>query len=475
MSEHPNRNQGTGSMGQPEPEDPSSRTYRRRALMLGTAAAGAGAAVSFVARPEVAAAESPDGAGKVVLGKANTATTTTSISMSVDDNAGVAGFDTSSGGGYGVAGVSTSGYGIHGVSTDGVGAYGETQADGQGGVEGIDVSSGGGYGVSGSSTKGKGVYGESTDSDGLHGQTSGAGACGVYGYDGSTGGGYGVNGQSENGYGVYGTSAKGGSSGVYGHATAEYAYGVYGEVNAEGGIGVLGSTGGVNGNGVSGEANSENGTGVWGTATGVNGTGVIGVSNSGGNVGVFAGSTNGIALYADGTSEFIGAMSKPGGSFKIDHPGDPEGKYLFHSFVESPDMMNVYNGTVTLDSAGRTTVELPEWFEALNRDYRYQLTALLGAAPELHVSALVADGKFSIAGGKAGQQVSWMVTGIRQDAWANANRIPVEVDKKAEDQGRYLHPEVFGGEPITTLAKARDRVRRHQSNSPDTSTSEVKH
>jgi hypothetical protein len=76
------------------------------------------------------------------------------------------------------------------------------------------------------------------------------------------------------------------------------------------------------------------------------------------------------------------------------------------------------------------------------------------------VSALVADGKFSIAGGKAGQQVSWQVTGIRQDAWANANRIPVEVDKKAEDQGRYLHPELFGGEAITALTKARDH-RRH--------------
>jgi hypothetical protein len=88
-------------------------------------------------------------------------------------------------------------------------------------------------------------------------------------------------------------------------------------------------------------------------------------------------------------------------------------------------MMNVYNGTVTLDGTVQATVELPDWFGALNRDYRYQLTALLGAAPDLHISALVADGKFSIAGGKGGQQVSWQVTGIRQDAWANANSIPL--------------------------------------------------
>ena len=87
-------------------------------------------------------------------------------------------------------------------------------------------------------------------------------------------------------------------------------------------------------------------------------------------------------------------------------------------------------------------MELPGWFEALNRDYRYQLTALLGAAPNLHISALVADGEFSIAGGNAGQVVSWQVTGIRQDAWANANRIPVEVDKPEEDRGRFLYPEI---------------------------------
>jgi trimeric autotransporter adhesin len=62
--------------------------------------------------------------------------------------------------------------------------------------------------------------------------------------------------------------------------------------------------------------------------------------------------------------------------------------------------------------------------------------------------------------------VSWQVTGIRQDAWANANRIPVEVDKKQEDRGRYLHPELFGGEAITALARARDRGQRHRSNTP---------
>jgi hypothetical protein len=41
-------------------------------------------------------------------------------------------------------------------------------------------------------------------------------------------------------------------------------------------------------------------------------------------------------------------------------------------------------------------------------------------------------------------EVSWQITGIRQDAWANAHRIPVEEDKAGLEKGRYLYPELFG-------------------------------
>ena len=37
-----------------------------------------------------------------------------------------------------------------------------------------------------------------------------------------------------------------------------------------------------------------------------------------------------------------------------------------------------------------------------------------------------------------------MVTGIRQDAYANKHRIPVEEDKPANERGRYLHPDAYG-------------------------------
>ncbi len=124
-----------------------------------------------------------------------------------------------------------------------------------------------------------------------------------------------------------------------------------------------------------------------------------------------------------------GSLSKYSGTFQIDHPLEPETKTLSHSFVESPDMMNVYNGNVTLGEGGEAWVVLPEWFEALNKDVRYQLTCLGSFAP-----VFVADGvqgnRFRIAGGTAGQVVSWQVTGVRDDAWAREHRVEVESPKE---------------------------------------------
>jgi hypothetical protein len=143
----------------------------------------------------------------------------------------------------------------------------------------------------------------------------------------------------------------------------------------------------------------------------------------------------------------IGTLIKGGGSFRIDHPLDPANKYLSHSFVESPDMMNIYNGNVTTDEAGFATVVLPDWFEALNRDFRYQLTAIGAPGPNLYIAAPVENNRFQIAGGQPGARVSWQVTGIRQDAYANLHRIPVEEDKPANERGTYLHPDAFGQPP----------------------------
>jgi hypothetical protein len=217
------------------------------------------------------------------------------------------------------------------------------------------------------------------------------------------------------------------------------------------GIGVYGTS--LAGYGVRGDSKGLF-AGVGGYASGTGGSGVYGQGNGAEGYGVYGYAPDGVAVYADGNATVTGTLSKGGGSFRIDHPLDPEGKYLYHSFVESPDMMNVYNGTVTMGPNGRAKVELPEWFEALNRDFRYQLTAIGQPAPDLHVSKEVSKGRFTIAGGTPGQRVSWQVTGIRQDAWANANRIPVELEKPDHDQGRYLHPELFDGEAVSEVARS---------------------
>ncbi len=131
------------------------------------------------------------------------------------------------------------------------------------------------------------------------------------------------------------------------------------------------------------------------------------------------------------TSDFSisGSVSKGSGTFVIDHPLDPKNKLLYHSFVESPDMKNVYTGVATLDGQGGATISLPDYFGALNKEYRYQILPLGEAMPSLHVAKKIDGNTFSIAGGAPRGEVSWMVTGIRKDPYALKHPILPEVEK----------------------------------------------
>jgi hypothetical protein len=168
---------------------------------------------------------------------------------------------------------------------------------------------------------------------------------------------------------------------------------------------------------------------VWGYAPGSNTYAIYG---EGGGINSWAG-------YFQGRVHVNGVLSKAAGSFKIDHPLDPLNKYLSHSFVESPDMMNIYNGNILLDNKGSATIIMPAYFEALNRDFRYQLTAIGSPSPDLYIAEEINGNKFRIAGGSPGAKISWMVTGIRHDSFAESNRIPVEEDKPANEKGTYLN------------------------------------
>jgi hypothetical protein len=155
-----------------------------------------------------------------------------------------------------------------------------------------------------------------------------------------------------------------------------------------------------------------------------------------------------MALSPNGNLYVRGTFSKASSNFLIDHPLDPKNKVLRHSCTESPEMTNIYRGTEVFDGNGEATVNLPPYFEALNRDYTYQFTTIGGYAP-VYVKEEIKNNKFVIAGGKPGIKVCWLVTGVRQDAYALKHPIVVEENKgeggaSSYKAGKYIHPEVFG-------------------------------
>ena len=119
------------------------------------------------------------------------------------------------------------------------------------------------------------------------------------------------------------------------------------------------------------------------------GYGVVGDSPN--NIAVYGTSASGLAAYLEGNVRITGYIYKGGGGFKIDHPLDPANKYLSHSFVESPDMKNVYDGVAVLDGKGEAEIELPDWFGALNKDFCYQLTAIGDPGPNLHIAEEISE------------------------------------------------------------------------------------
>ncbi len=368
---------------------------------------------------------------------------------------------TNKGSGAALSGKSNSGPGVSGQSLANAGVFGEGPQSGVhgrsasvtgDGVRGENVA--GGCGVSGSTNTGT-----AADPAAMWGDNAGYGAgvkgtsqgVGVYGYANGTGvygrsdGFRAVAGESDTGAGVYGYSYAG--EGVHGETRGGDQAGVVAINNAFGGFarGLL--------------ATSESGDAVW--AEGRNAVIAVASKDWSQNVALYgrAQSERSIAVYGTmgpqpgagaragyfyGPVEVAGSLYKLGGGFKIDHPLHPDAMYLTHSFVESSEMKNIYDGVVTLNGKGAARVKLPKWFEALNRDFRYQLTPIGGPAPDLHIAQGISANGFAIAGGKAGMKVSWQVTGVRKDAWAEANPIEVESKKAPHERGRYIQPSVHG-------------------------------
>jgi hypothetical protein len=247
--------------------------------------------------------------------------------------------------------------------------------------------------------------------------------------------GQGVWGASDSSAAVVGVSAKGeafrgeGVSGVVGIGKSWV--GVYGETNGARNVGPAG---------VWGEG-KQSGDGVKGVTSAANAAGVAAFHLTNQGPGIFA--QGAPAGLFNGDVTINGRLRASVKSFVIDHPLDPANKYLSHCSVESPDLMNIYSGEAVTDSEGDATVALPDYFGALNCDFRYQLT-VIGKFAQAIVASGIENNRFTIKTDQPDVKVSWQVTGIRQDASARALPTRVEEEKPAAERGLFLHPEHYG-------------------------------
>lgn len=224
-------------------------------------------------------------------------------------------------------------------------------------------------------------------------------------------------------------------------------FGMYASADSAGfsGYGVVAKAlnGSSSGWGIHGAANFNNtyGYGVWGEAY-----------------------NNGWANYA---GYFAGDVNVSGNIFlpalitQIDHPLDPENQILRLAGVDSPEMKTIYDGIVTTDANGEAVVAMPPYFEALNEEFRYQLTVIGEFAQAIVLKKLEND-RFTIKTEKPDLEVSWQVTGVRKDVFAKANPLVVESQKRLEERGFYLHPEAFG----LTRERGVDALRSRKTETP---------
>lgn len=355
-----------------------------------------------------------------------------------------------SNGGVGVQGYAGSAagatYGLYGyaVSVDGTGVYGF--GGGIGGFFETNSSTGteltarasansgttiGAY-VLNYSTSGSAVYGRATATTGT-----------TYGgrFENASSSGKSVSGEA--------SATTGTAIGGYFKTASSSGYGVMGLATADNGIngGGFFQTFSTNGDGVFGYAYAGSGNTTGGSFRNdsTDGKGVFGsaTATSGVNYGVYGtvSSAAGFGVYSNGNMGASGL--KP---FRIDHPLDPQNRYLYHYSAEGPDPLNVYSGNVTTDAQGVAWIQLPDYFEEINKDFRYTLTVIDegDAFVQAKVWRRIIQNRFAIRTSQPHTDVSWEVKAVRNDLWVRAHGAPVEVAKEGREKGTYQHPELYG-------------------------------
>jgi hypothetical protein len=270
---------------------------------------------------------------------------------------------------------------------------------------------------------------------GLAGQvmSTATGFAGVYGNNLRTTGGVGVNGI--------------GFNGVSGSSAYNQGFAVFGQNAAAPNIGASAfATGiaGIGGVGVQGQTQNGQLPGVFGqnlnTGITYNNIAVQGSSNTG--VGVWGENLDGtfFGVFSVGDLGATGVKT-----FRIDHPQDPTNKYLQHFSIESDEVLNVYRGNASFDENGEAIVNLENYVELVTTNFTYQLTMINGFAP-VYIKEKVNNGQFIIGGGAPGLEVSWQLTGERNDPYLQQHpeKRNVVVEKREGEKGTYLTPALYG-------------------------------
>ncbi len=149
------------------------------------------------------------------------------------------------------------------------------------------------------------------------------------------------------------------------------------------------------------------------------------------------------AGYFTGRVNITGDLTVGGTkNFRIDHPADPQNKYLQHFCSESNVPLNMYTGNATTGPDGVADIELPEYFTLINKDFRYQLTPV-GQFAQVIVLREIEGNHFKIKSDLPGVKVSWMVIAERNDPYMQQHPPQDVLDKPNGEKGKYTLPELY--------------------------------
>jgi len=189
------------------------------------------------------------------------------------------------------------------------------------------------------------------------------------------------------------------------------------------------------------------------SATGANGRGVYSSASGGSSAYAFEGVAGGggFSFVGTGSMWVNGNMGCSGAKpFTIDYPLDPANMQLRHYALESNEVLNVYRGIIMLDTNGKAEIELPVYFDAVNINPSYQLTAI-GTPQQPYILSEINGNKFEVAG-VPDTKVSWIVYANRNDPTyryhdKNGGNYSEEVTEKSEEnKGKYLTPAAYGAD-----------------------------